>query len=296
MMHNNEFVLLFLAFTGIFVFVLWCLSGNRSEAEHAVPQWLCPFLPMADVFGQDTGKYINRILPVYSSRIQKWCAEAGFNWNSQLVYGLQFTLGLIVLAVAGAVLFFLELPSWYAVAIAAFLALGAFWYPVLFIYQRAEKRIYEISRIMPFAIDLLCSSMSAGLDFVSSVRYYNSLNLTDPLSVEFTVLLREIELGKSRSDALLNMAKRVQCSEFDRFISAIVYSLESGTAIIDVMQLQADEVRRIRFARLEQQIAKVPSKMLVPIILCIVPSMFIMILVPLILSVRELGIFSALFE
>ena len=114
--------------------------------------------------------------------------------------------------------------------------------------------------------------------------------------VEFNVLLSEIELGKSRSEALRNMSQRIKAAEFDRFVSAIVYSLESGTAIIDVMQLQSDEVRRLRFSRLEQEIAKVPSKMIFPIVICIVPSMFIMVLVPLILKVKELGIFQAIFK
>lgn len=293
---GSEYLILFLAFLGVFIFVLWCFPGEAPQEKRHLPRWFYPFLPLGDLFAQDAGAWLERVLTPWSGRVKKWSDEAGLQWTPARIYGLQLTFALTAVVIFGVGFFLLAVPSFYALPMVVALTLLSGAYPVWYIYRRARKRLYEISRILPFAIDLICASMNAGLDFVSSVRYYTTLHFQDPLSLEFNVLLSEIELGKSRSEALRNMSMRIKADEFDRFVSAIVYSLESGTAIIDVMQLQADEVRRLRFSRLEQEIAKVPSKMIFPIVVCIVPAMFIMVLVPIIIKVKDLGIFQTIFK
>ena len=293
---SKEFMILFLGFLGVFIFVLWCFPGESHQEKSKLPRWFYPFIPLGDLFAQDAGAWLEKVLLPWSGRVKKWSDEAGLQWSAARIYGLQMTFALTAVVLFGVVFFVLSMAVTYALLITILMAAAAGMYPVAYIHRRAQKRLYEINRILPFAIDLISASMNAGLDFVSSVRYYTTLHFQDPLSVEFNVLLSEIELGKSRSEALRNMAQRIKAAEFDRFVSAIVYSLESGTAIIDVMQLQSDEVRRLRFSRLEQEIAKVPSKMIFPIVVCIVPSMFIMVLVPLILKVKDLGIFQAIFK
>lgn len=293
---EKEFVIWLLAFLGVFILVLWCFPSEHTQEKSKLPRWFYPFLPLADLFAQDVGIWLEKILLLWSGRVKKWSDEAGLQWSAARVYGLQMTFALTAAVLLGTGFFLLPVSSYYTVPLVAAMALAAGAYPVIYIRRRAKKRLYHINRILPFAIDLICASMNAGLDFISAVRYYTMLHFDDPLSLEFNILLSEIELGKSRSDALRNMSMRVRAEEFDRFVSAILYSMESGTAIIDVMQLQADEVRRLRFARMEQEIAKVPSKMIIPIVLCIVPSMFILILVPLIMKVKDIGIFQAIFK
>ena len=293
---GKEYVILFLAFLGVFIFVLWCFPGETTQEKNRLPRWFYPFLPLGDLFAQDAGVWFENVLAPWSGRVKKWSDEAGLQWSPARIYGLQMTFALTAVVLFGVVFFILSLPSSYAVPMVIAFTVLAGAYPMWYIYRRAKKRLYEINRILPFAIDRICASMNAGLDFVSSVRYYTTLHFQDPLSVEFNVLLSEIELGKSRFEALRNMSMRIKADEFDRFVSAIIYSLESGTAIIDVMQLQADEVRRLRFSRLEQEIAKVPSKMILPIVICIVPAMFIMVLVPIIMKVKDLGVFQTIFK
>ena len=88
------------------------------------------------------------------------------------------------------------------------------------------------------------------------------------------------------------MEKRINVTEFSRFISAIAYGMESGSSIIDVMRIQAEEMRRVKFARAEQQAARAPVKMIIPMGLCVFPSMFIMILVPIFLRIKDSGVLS----
>ncbi len=291
-----EYMIFFLTFLGVFVFVLWSFPGEKQTEDKKQNWWLSATAPLAELFSHDAGKLLERCFYRHSSKLQKTCGEAGLNWTPAYIYGLQTTLALIAFLFTGSLMFLLNYPLGYALPLIIAFTVCAWLYPELYVRKLARKRLYEISRVLPFAIDLICSSMSAGLYFVNAVRYYTSLNFKDPLSLEFNILLREIELGKNRSDALRNMAEHIRAEEFDRFVSAIVYSLESGTAIIEVMQLQADEARRLRFSRMEQQIAKVPSKMIVPIVICIVPAMFLMILVPVILSVKDIGLFQAIFK
>ena len=76
------------------------------------------------------------------------------------------------------------------------------------------------------------------------------------------------------------------------FTSAIAYGMDSGSSIIDVMRIQAEEMRRVKYTRAEQQAAKAPTKMIIPMALFVFPSMFIIILVPIFLRVKDSGILS----
>ena len=289
---DKKYIILFLAFLGIFIFVLWCFPGEKKQKDNKIPYWFNFFTPMADLFANDCGEWFNRTFAVFCTKLQKLSNDSGLQWSPARIIGLQITVLLTAVILTGVFLFMVEIPLFYSLCLIALMGIIAYFIPLMTIVKLAKKRTAELSRVLPFAIDLISSAMNAGLDFASAVRYYTSLEFKDPLSVEFNVLLSEIELGKSRSDALKNMAERIKSEDFSRFVSSIVYSLESGTAIIDVMQIQADEVRRLRFARLEQENAKVPSKMLVPIILCIVPAVFITVLVPIILSIKDVGLFT----
>jgi tight adherence protein C len=293
---DNKYIVLFLAFLCVFVFVLWCFSSEHKQTASKAPRWFSFFLPMGDVFANDFGEWLSRTFFIFSGKMQKWSDDAGLHWSPARIYGLQITVMLTAVIIVGVLLFMIKVSLFYTVCLLILVAVASFFLPLMSIIRIARKRTAEIARILPFAIDLISSAMNAGLDFASAVRYYTSLKFTDTLSLEFNVLLSEIELGKSRADALRNMADRMKSDDFNRFVSAIVYSLESGTAIIDVMQVQADEIRRLRFTRLEQENAKVPSKMLVPIVLCIVPAVFITVLVPIILSIKDVGLFKLILE
>lgn len=289
---ERKYIILFLAFLGSFIFVLWCFPGEKKEKEDKVPYWFRFFMPMADLFAQDAGEWLSSVFIEYSTRLRRWGNDSGLQWLPARIIGLQIAMMLTTLIFVSIFLFMVDVSLFYSVWLIAALMILAAVLPVMVVIKLAKTRTAEISRILPFAIDLISSAMNAGLDFTSAVRYYTALEFQDSLSKEFNVLLSEIELGKSKSEALRNMMDRVKSDEFSRFVSAIAYSLESGAAIIDVMQIQADEVRRLRFVRLENENAKVPSKMLVPIILCIVPAVFITVLVPIILSIKDISLFT----
>ncbi len=174
-----------------------------------------------------------------------------------------------------------------AIGIAAFVG----WvYPWLWLQRKAEARKLMISKQLPYALDLLTTAVEAGQDFGAAVRYITRNGLTGPLGEEFDRLLSEIDLGNSRQVALRKMAERTGTDESAQFASAVIQSIETGASLSSTLRMQAQDLRRCRFNRAEQQAAKAPSLMIIPMALFIVPGIFIIVFTPVIIKVmRSLG-------
>jgi tight adherence protein C len=144
-----------------------------------------------------------------------------------------------------------------------------------------------VSRALPYALDLLTVAMQAGQDFGAAVRFLVREGPRGPLSEEFTVMLQETELGKARVEALKTMAGRIQLDEVSSLVTAVVQSTEMGSSITDTLRVQAEEIRRTRFHKAERKAARAPSLMMIPVALFILPSVFIIILTPVILRMTH---------
>ena len=159
-------------------------------------------------------------------------------------------------------------------------ALLGWLYPLMVVQKRAQERQVEIIRSLPFAIDLIASAMRAGLDFTAAVRYYVGVGGRGALAVEFGLLLRQMEFGKSRLEALAEMATHVQTQEFSAFVGAVAHGTEIGASIIDTLRIQGEDMRRARFNLAERKAARAPSIMIFPIAVFILPAVFTIIGVP----------------
>ncbi len=169
------------------------------------------------------------------------------------------------------------LPKGYDLLLVPIFGVICFFLPYSMVTSAAEKRKKTILSQLPFAIDLITSSMDAGLDFGAAVRYLIDIVGRNVLNDEFTIFLKDVELGKTRSEALHAMDQRLAITEFTRFVNAVAFGIESGTSIIDIMKIQVEEMRRVKFARAEEQAEKAPGKMMPVIILCMFPSFFIIL-------------------
>ncbi len=162
--------------------------------------------------------------------------------------------------------------------------------PEVAVGNLAQKRQTQILQAIPYAIDLIASAMRGGLDFGAAIRFYVKLGLKGPLTDEFSQMLREMELGVTRIRALQNMAERVKIKQFTSFVSAIELGTELGAPLTDTMEIQAAEMRKARFALAECKAQKAPSIMLLPMALFILPAVFIIILTPVFLKMKESGV------
>jgi tight adherence protein C len=183
------------------------------------------------------------------------------------LYGLR-AIGLLVVgaAVAGAAGFFL---------------------PDLLLYNAGVKRQEKLQKALPDALDMLTVCVEAGLGFDAALAQV-ARNTTGPLAAEFSRVLQEIQIGKSRSQALRGMADRTTVPELRSFVSALVQAGELGITIAGVLREQAKEMRLRRRQRAEEKAQKVPVKILFPLVFCLFPSMFIVLLGPGAISIAHL--------
>jgi tight adherence protein C len=156
--------------------------------------------------------------------------------------------------------------------------------PSIWLDRRVKARQKEIRISLPNALDLLCISVEAGLGFDAAItrvteKYQNALAL------EFAQVMNETRLGRPRLEALEDMARRNKVDELNNFLQAVIQSDQLGVGIAQVLRIQSEEMRRCRRQRAEEQGQKAPLKMLFPMVGCIFPTLFIVLLGPAVLEV-----------
>jgi len=151
--------------------------------------------------------------------------------------------------------------------------------PDVLLSSRGTKRQAEVAKTLPQAIDLLAITVEAGLGLEQALEVVVE-NVNGPLADELARLLREIELGVSRRDALVGLRARTDVPELSSFIVALVQADEMGVAIAEVLKVQAAQVRLKRQQRAREQGAKTPVKILFPMILGIFPAIFVVTVGP----------------
>jgi tight adherence protein C len=156
--------------------------------------------------------------------------------------------------------------------------------PEFWLGRKIKARQKVILVMIPDTLDLLTISVRAGLGFDAALAKVVE-KLPGPLSDEFRRALAEVRVGKARRDALRDMVPRTNVAPLSNFIGAIVQAEQLGVSISKVLQIQSEQLRIERRQRAEEQAAKAPIKMLFPLVGCIFPSLFIVILGPAILSI-----------
>ncbi len=159
------------------------------------------------------------------------------------------------------------------------LSLAGFFAPDLSIYQLGYNRREQIRRELPDAMDLLTISVEAGLAFDASLSQV-ARNTTGPLADEFFRVLQEMQIGLGRVEALRALGERSDLPELRGFVTAMVQADAFGIPIAQVLRVQAKDMRTKRRQRAEELAQKVPVKILFPLIFCILPALFVVILGP----------------
>lgn len=159
------------------------------------------------------------------------------------------------------------------------LAVGASFVPDVLLSSRADRRQRDIARALPEALDLLALTVQAGLGFEQALEVVVE-NTGGPLGGELQRLLREVELGVSRREALGSLRDRTEVPELSSFVVAIVQSDQMGIALGDVLKTQASQVRLRRRQRAKEQAAKTPVKILFPVVIGVFPALFVVTVGP----------------
>ena len=162
------------------------------------------------------------------------------------------------------------------------LAVGAvlgFYLPVLWLKQKVDARRSEIQKGLPDAMDLLVIAVDAGLGFDAALARVTD-KYKNALSDEFAKVLREVSLGRPRLEAMDEMGRSSGVEDLHNFIQAVIQSEQFGTGIGKILRIQADEMRRKRRQRAQEKAAQATLKMLLPMVGCIFPTLWIVLLGP----------------
>lgn len=161
-----------------------------------------------------------------------------------------------------------------------------FFVPNFYLYQRAYERSHQIERDLPDAIDLMTISVESGLGFDAAVQQV-ARNTEGPLAEEFSRLLREMQIGQGRAEALRSLADRTDVADLRSFVSAMVQADMLGIPVAAVLRVQSGEMRVRRRQRAETKAQQVPVKITVPLIFCILPCLFMAVMGPALLTVLD---------
>ena len=191
-------------------------------------------------------------------------------------------VGAAVMAAIGLLLgLVLGSPLYAVIALLVGTVLG-YYLPQLWLKQKVDGRRVEIQKGLPDAMDLLVIAVDAGLGFDAALarvveKYKNAL------SDEFAKVLKEVSLGKPRLEAMDEMGRASGVEDLHNFIQAIIQSEQFGTGIGKILRIQADEMRRKRRQRAQEKAAQATLKMLLPMVGCIFPTLWIVLLGPAVL-------------
>ncbi len=259
--------------------------ATLAEVEMSLPLFDRVFRPFLDKVGQR----LNRNAGAGSTdALQEKLNLAGRPWGLsasgflalRLLCMLMFTAIGLALALFGA----LTMPLLVVVP-AGGLILG-YLGPQMVVARRIKKRQKEILLALPSALDLLTISVEAGLSFDSAltrvVEKYNNA-----FSRELSIMLNEVRLGRPRLDALDDVGRRCKVEALSKFIQALSQSEPLGVGVANVLRIQSEEIRRKRRQRAEEQGQKAPLKMLFPMVGCIFPTLFIVLLGPAVIEVAH---------
>jgi tight adherence protein C len=165
------------------------------------------------------------------------------------------------------------------------LVLG-FFGPNLYLYQKAVDRADLLQRELPDAIDLLTISVESGLGFDAAVQQV-ARNTEGPLSEEFSRMLREMQIGQGRAQALRGLGERTNVADVKSFVGSMVQADSFGIPVAQVLRVQSSEMRVKRRQRAEEKAQQVPVKITIPLIFCILPTLFIAVMGPAVLSIMD---------
>lgn len=158
--------------------------------------------------------------------------------------------------------------------------------PSLWIYQKAYDRSQRVRRELPDALDLLTISVESGLAFDAGLAQV-ARRTSGPLAQEFFRVLQEMQFGTGRGHAMRALADRTDVPELRSFVGAMIQADAFGIPIAGVLRVQAREMRVKRSQRAEELAQKVPVKILFPLIFCILPCLFLVVMGPAVITVIQ---------
>ena len=290
------------AFLGVLMIAMSLAGRRQVNPLHARVRNLAAYMPEDE--GTDlTRPFAQRVVwPIFEGIANAFAKLLPSSFVSRVRYlltlaGNPFSLSgfLFLMAVTGVAIpgLFLSLMllagsdfgTIHVLGVLIFAAVGLY-LPYFWLARRVGRRQNEILKTLPNALDLVTTCVEAGLGLDSAFAKVAE-RLPGPFGDELARALREMALGRSRRDALREVGERTGVPEVITFVSSIIHAEITGSSIGDVLRVQADQVRTRRRQRVEQIAQKIPIWMTFPLVVFLLPSLFIAILGPAAIQVMD---------
>lgn len=265
-------------------FLAWSEQNKKAEPKN---RFLARINPLVHQF---TLKYALKIKnKKYREKLQKTLELSAYDEQttvdefigSQLLIGVAFPLMLLLINFA--------LEMGIDLIIFPILMPLGFMLPIIDANAAITNRRHSIRSDLPFFVDLLALSTEAGMEFFRAIQRIIDKTPNSPLSEELKKVIKDINLGSNRVDALKGMANRLDMPEITSFVAVFADATETGASINNVLKDQSSQMRSDRFARAEKAGAKASQSILLPVILFILPALMIVVLGPVILQFQGGG-------
>lgn len=264
--------------------------ANLEEIEMSVPFSQRVIMPIM----QQIAKITTAFTP--QQRLEKAAEQLTLAGNPpgltpQIFYtmrlGAMIALGIVLLLLLSSGPAQAQLGSWSGVIGGVVGALIGFFMPEMWLSSKISKRQGAFIKALPDALDLMSICVEAGLGFDQAMgRVYDKWE--NELGLAFGRVLREIQLGKSRRDSLKALDESVQVSDLTTFCSAIIQADQLGVSISKVLKIQSEQMRVKRRQRAQEKAQQAPIKMMIPMVLLIFPSIWLVLLGPAAIMIYKL--------
>lgn len=228
------------------------------------------------------GRFAKKVTPIDTrDRIAKKLMVAGgpAGWDAERVLAFKIIGAVAGFVVSLVLLTLIDLTAFLQIVVIALLTFVGFIVPDSILSSRVEERKKEILRTLSDTLDLLTISVEAGLSLNAAIAQVVR-NVPGVLSSEFARMLQEIQLGVPRSDAFRHLAERTDVDELNAFALAMIQADVFGVSIASVLRTQAEQLRIKRRQAIEAKAQQTPVKIVFPLILCVLPALFVVIIGP----------------
>jgi tight adherence protein C len=240
-----------------------------------------------------SAKFVSRFTPqrtLETTRHNLDLAGNPNNWSAAEFLGIRGLSALLLAALTFALTLLASANIGQQMLFTIVMGLLGFFFPILWLRSRIRRRQHEIVRTLPDALDLLTISVEAGLPFDGAMQRVAE-KWDNELSRGFQLMLNEMRMGKTRREALRDMADRMEVPDVTSFVAALIQADQLGISIAKILRVQSEQMRIKRRQRAEEKAQQAPIKMLIPLTFLIFPTILIVIFGPALLILKESEVF-----
>ncbi|NPU95281.1 MAG: type II secretion system F family protein [Gammaproteobacteria bacterium] len=256
------------------------LPGEDRTYKDPLPRLIRMVWPLVRVFAHNFGE---RLPADFLEKYQKLLRKSGLDYlfSPSELFGLQIVSALITLGMSDFILSSLDLRDFLLESIGAGLGFAM---PLSSITSKRKKRELQLTRELPVYLDFLTMAVQAGMNMSGAIAQAVSKGPEGALRYEFQKVQRDMKAGMSRSNALREMADRLEIRDITGFVTAVVQAEKTGASVGISLKAQADQRRSERFQRAEKAAMEAPVKLIFPLVAFIFPLTFVFIAFPIVMK------------